>query len=218
MLINHLMYADDLVIMCPYSRDLARLLKICSKYGIKNDIRYNSTKSVVMIISSKQHKMLAVPKFHLNGMELLVNKETVYLGYFIIEDFRDDRDIQRQCRNLYSQGNMLVRKFSMCSPNAKVSLFRTFCTPMYTAQLWCNFYAYSENKLRIVYNYIMRMLLGLQWCHSASQMFANINVPAYQADIRNLIFKFMCRLDKSENDIIQGVCKRGPLNDFQGKT
>ncbi len=44
MLINHLMYADDLVIMCPYSRGLARLLKICSKYGSENYIRYNSTK------------------------------------------------------------------------------------------------------------------------------------------------------------------------------
>ncbi len=44
MLINHLMYADDLVIMCPYSRGLAGLLKICSKYGIENDISYNSTK------------------------------------------------------------------------------------------------------------------------------------------------------------------------------
>ncbi len=43
-LINHLMYADDLVIMCPYSRGLARLLMICSKYGIENGIRYNSTK------------------------------------------------------------------------------------------------------------------------------------------------------------------------------
>ncbi len=65
------------------------------------------------------------------------------------------------------------------------------CTPMYTAQLWCNYYAYSVNKLRIAYNDIMRMLLGLPRCHSASQMFANINVPACQAVIRNLIFKFM---------------------------
>ncbi len=49
------------------------------------------------------------------------------------------------------------------------------------------------------------MLDGLPWCHSASQMFSNINVHAYQAVIRNLIFKFMCRLDKSENYIIQGL-------------
>ncbi len=114
MLINHLMYADDKVIMCPYDRGLASLLMICSKYGIENDIRYNSTKSVVMIIRYKQDKKLAVPKFHLNCVELPINKETVYLGHIITEDFRDDRNMQRQCCELYSQGNIIVRKFSMC--------------------------------------------------------------------------------------------------------
>ncbi len=54
----------------------------------------------------------------------------------------------------------------------------------------------------------MTMLLGLPQCHSACQIFVNVNVPACQAVIRNLIFKFMCRLDKSENVIIQGlVCQ-----------
>ncbi len=51
----------------------------------------------------------------------------------------------------------------------------------------------------------MRMLLGLPQCHSISEMFANVNVPACQAVIKNLIFKFMSRLDKCENDIIQGL-------------
>ncbi len=94
-----------------------------------------------MIIRSKQDKKLAVPKFHLNGVELSVNKEMVYLVRFITEDLCDDKDIQRQCCKLYGQGNMFVRKFSMCSPYVKVSLFCTFCTPMYTAQLWCNYFA-----------------------------------------------------------------------------
>ncbi len=96
-----------------------------------------------MIIRSKQDKKLAVPKFHLNGVELPVNKEMVYLGHFIT-DFHDDRDIQSQCRKLYGQGNILVKKFSMCSPDVKVSLFHTFCTPMYTAQLLCNYYTNLE--------------------------------------------------------------------------
>ncbi len=158
-------------------------------------ISYKSMKSVVMIIRSKQDKKLAVPKFYLNGVELHLNIETVYLGNFITEDFCDDRDIQCQCHKLYSQGNMLVRKFSMCYcfQDVKVSLFHTFCTLMYTAQLWCNYYTYSVNKLRIAYNDIMRMLLGLPQCHSASQMFANVNVPACQAVIRNLIKKVLAK-------------------------
>lgn len=39
----------------------------------------------------------------------------------------DDRDIQTVCK-LYAQGDKLIHKFRMCSPNVKCSLFRAFCT------------------------------------------------------------------------------------------
>lgn len=37
--INHLMYADDLVIFSPYNAGLQQLMKVCSQYG-KDDIKY----------------------------------------------------------------------------------------------------------------------------------------------------------------------------------
>ena len=46
------------------------------------------------------------------------------------------------------------------------------------------------------------LLLHLPRYHSASQLFANINVPAFQAVIRHLIFVFITRLDKLEIAII----------------
>ncbi len=57
----------------------------------------------------------------------------------------------------------------------------------------------------MAYNDIMRLLLHL----SASQLFANIGVPAFQAVLRNLVFNFIARLDKSDNVIIQGLVKIG---------
>ena len=37
-LINHFMYADDLVLMAPSSMGLSMLLYVCSEYGIEHDI------------------------------------------------------------------------------------------------------------------------------------------------------------------------------------
>ena len=48
-LINHLMYADDLVLLSPSAMGLSLLLSVCSVYGIEHDIKYNSAKSNVMI-------------------------------------------------------------------------------------------------------------------------------------------------------------------------
>ena len=56
----------------------------------------------------------------------------------------------RQCQQLYARGNVLLRKFHMCSMDVKVKLFNTYCSPMYTAQLWWNHTAYSFHRLMFV--------------------------------------------------------------------
>ncbi len=42
---------------------------------------------------------------------------------------------------LYMQANILLSKFSFCSDEVKVSLFKAYCTTLYTAHLWCNYRA-----------------------------------------------------------------------------
>ncbi len=59
----------------------------------------------------------------------------------------DDEDIERQHRMMYMQANILLRKFSFCSDEVKVTLFKEYCTPLYTAHLWCNYRASSLQKL-----------------------------------------------------------------------
>ena len=53
-LLNHLMYADDLVIMTPSSAGLQQLLRVCSDYGQLFDIKFNPKTSVVMIMKTKE--------------------------------------------------------------------------------------------------------------------------------------------------------------------
>lgn len=42
--INHLMYADDLVVLSPSGAGLLQLLENCSGYGVQYDIKYNAKK------------------------------------------------------------------------------------------------------------------------------------------------------------------------------
>ncbi len=58
LVLNHLMYADYLVICSPYSGGLQMLLNICSEYDIEADVKYNAIKSVVMMIRSKYFLIL----------------------------------------------------------------------------------------------------------------------------------------------------------------
>ena len=47
--INHLMYADDLVLLSPSATGLRELLCACVEFSISHDVVYNSKKSSVLI-------------------------------------------------------------------------------------------------------------------------------------------------------------------------
>ena len=53
-----------------------------------------------------------------------------YIGHYIIDDLSDDEDNNRQRRTLFVQGNIILRKFNMCSLGVKLTLFRTYCSPI----------------------------------------------------------------------------------------
>ena len=67
LIVNHILYADDLVLISPSSRGLYRLLRECEKYGIEADIVFNATKSAVMCFKSKCTSKFKVPDFFLNS-------------------------------------------------------------------------------------------------------------------------------------------------------
>ena len=88
----------------------------------------------------------------------------------------------RQCQQLYARGNVLLRKFHMCSMGVKVKLFNTYCSPMHTAQLWWNHvyiyrpYVYSFHRLNVCYNNILRRLLRRPRYCSSSGLFAECDI------------------------------------------
>lgn len=205
-LVNHLMYADDIALCSPSSLGLSRLLKICEDFGVRHDVKYNAKKSFIMEIRSARLKSADLPVFYLNNAALSVTKSTKYLGHIFMDNLSDDLDIGRQCRQIYAQGNVILRKFGRCSIDVKVQLFRSYCTPMYTAQLWWSYSKRVLNKLFIAYHNVLKMMCGLSKFERTQALCANINVPHCSAVIRNLISKFMDRFNQSDNVLIRAFC------------
>ena len=114
-LINHIMYADDLVLISPSSAGLCQLLRECEKFGISHDVIYNAKKSAVMIFRYATLKGCFIPEFKLKGVTLHVVATYRYLGNYISDELSYDDDINRQRRTLYVQGNIILRKFA-CAP------------------------------------------------------------------------------------------------------
>ena len=205
-IINHLLYADDIVLVSPSSAGLKKLLEVCELFGKENDILFNATKSAIMFFKSNCIPSFKMPTFSLDDNAIDVVDKFKYLGHYISNNLSDKEDISRQRKKLYAQGNSLIRKFHMCTLDTKLALFNTYCSPMYTAQLWTNYTRTSINSLYTAYHNILKSLIGVSKREHTSPICVNLNVRSCPAVIRNLVFRFISRLNTSENIIIKSIC------------
>ena len=73
---------------------------------------------------------------------------TKYLGFTFSSDKKDDIDMLRQLRILYTKSNRILRLFNCCSINVKLALFRSYYYHLISIIL----------LLMIVYNYVLWLL------------------------------------------------------------
>ena len=161
LIINHLLYADDLVLISPSSRGLHTLLGECEQYGIDNDILFNANKSAVICFKSTSTCDFKIPDFSLNENVIPRVSNIKYLGHYLCDTSSDILDIERQRKKTCIQGNSLIRKFYMCTINVKITLFNSFCSPLYTAHLWSNYSNSAIIELYRYYHNALKMLLGV---------------------------------------------------------
>jgi len=53
MTINHLLFADDVVIFAPSAKNFEQLLHVCSSFAEPNIVQYNVMKSKCFIVNSR---------------------------------------------------------------------------------------------------------------------------------------------------------------------
>ena len=204
-ILNHLMYADDLVLISPSTYGLNRLIAECQSYGIECDINFNSNKSAIMFFLSENMGKINLPLFRINGEEISVVTTYTYLGHILCNTLSDDLDILKQRRKLFAQGNSIMRKFCMCTIEVKLSLFQSYCSSIYMSQLWTNYGKGTINTFYTAYHNILKLFLGLSKREHTRPICAFLNVKYCPALIRNYIYKFINRLVASSNTFIINI-------------
>ena len=201
MCISHVLYADDICLLAPTASAMQTLLDVCYEYGIDNDIVFNPIKSVCTVFKPKAYK-LYLPTVFIGSDALKFIKESKYLGFTFSDSKSDDCDMLRQMRLLYAKSNKLLRTFSHCSTDVKITLFQSYCTALYCPYLWNDYKKSTFSKVRVAFNNAYRKIFGLPKRSSASTMYANNNICNFETTLRKNTFGFMQRLEQSTNSII----------------
>ncbi|KAG0722254.1 hypothetical protein GWK47_044835 [Chionoecetes opilio] len=111
----------------------------------------------------------------------------------------------QQTTKLLVVGNTLQRKFSYCSREVKMELFRSHCYSIYCNSLWSRYKVATMNRLKVCHNDILKRLLGLpRWC-SSSLAFARNGVNNLDVIRRHTVFSLRSRVELSTNSIITSV-------------
>ena len=109
----------------------------------------------------KHEKLAMLPYVYLNNIKLTYVNSFTYLGHVINSELSDDDDIEKEMRKLCVQGNTLIRKFGFCNLDVKCCLFRSYCYSLYCSSLWSDYRVCRMNKLKVIYNDIMRRLANV---------------------------------------------------------
>ena len=204
--INHLIYADDTVILAPSPDALQKLIDICFKFADNNEMVVNEKKTYVMCVKPKSLKKLRVPNVYLNGKPLSFIDKHKYLGVIFSEHQSDNDDIGRQTRSIYARGNMLIKRFKLCNDNVKVQLFKSYCTGFYCAHLWDSdhFLKSSLKQVKLAFKRIFRHFFQLKQGSITARM-VELKCNTFDEIQRKSIFSFRNRILSSNNMLISTI-------------
>ena len=208
MMLNVLAYADDLVLLAPSWRAMQDLLHLLNKLSIGIDMTCSTKKTVCMVFQPKQHSKIVAksfPSLRLGNACLEYVSSFKYLGHVISNTFTDDSDIQREIRNMYIRTNKLVRRFSKCSFDVKVMLFRSYCICLYDAALWSAYNTGTISKLAACYNRCIKTFFGFARRDSVTQILFNLRLPSFTTVLHNCKAIFMRTWLNSSNSIVAYV-------------
>ena len=203
--INHLIYADDLCIISPSLTGFRKLIDVCESIGSFLSINFNTDKSVCMRFTPRHYRNLPFHDVNLNGRSLAFVDSFKYLGHIISSDLSDALDIEKTKRAIYARGNSLVRRFHSCSEEVKVLLFRTYMTPLYCSHVWAKYTQVNFQSVKTAYNCIFRKFFGIPRTVSARMNFVRLRLPTIEEIIRKNTCSLFTRFSISSNKISKDV-------------
>ena len=181
----------------------------CSKNcSVSLGMIFNTAKSVAMIFApydTKRHVNYQFPSFKISGVTLQNVNIFKYLGHLITNDLYDDDDIDRQMGLLYGRTNFLCRKFSNCSMEVKITLFRTYCLSFYCMSLWERFHKKVLNRIEAAYVKCVKMFFGFERLHSVTAMFMQLKLPTFNTLLHNSKLKFSNTCKQHSNNLVSLV-------------
>ena len=153
--VNHLYYADDLVLVSPTASGMNDLIQECESFSTEYGLKFNESRTVLLYFEPDNFKINPCTSIKMNSTLIKVECYCKYLGHMIASKLSDNDDIKRQIRSFYGKANMLLRTFNQFSDHVKLPLFSSYCGSLYSCHLWGNYTVKQYREIQVAYNNVL---------------------------------------------------------------
>ena len=193
---NVIAYADDLVLLAPSATSLQSLLDVTNRELSRLDLRLNEIKSKVMIFSSQRQKVKMTKSITIDNKSMQVVNSIKYLGYEIVDNLCNNKDIDFRRSKFYSEFNQILRKFCDLDRNVKLLLFKQYCLQIYGAELWFggSVSLGSLKQFAVGYHKAIKKLIGVSYHESNHYSCQEARMLMFDHYLSSLKIDFFFRL------------------------
>ena len=199
-------YADDLILMAPSVQGTKDMLKECQKYAVSHKIKFNGSKSQVIIFTNKRN-ITRKPLLYINDEKISIVSQVKYLGHMLSDSNPDIIDLA-YVKNCFNKSvNIMMATLGSISSNVLGKLFTNYCCSLYGVTL-CNLRSAALLHLNVAWRKAVRRIYKLpNRTHNILLPFI-LERPDCDIDIHCRVLKFYLSLLNSPNNIVQVLANR----------
>ena len=163
-----MVYADDIILLCPSRMGLQAMITICERFAGENILKFSTNvdpkKSKTKCIHfSKQKPDLA--KIELNGDLLPWVDSALHVGNTLERSNSFSKDLTLKRGDFIGRIHSILQEFHFANPLVKMKIFSIYTTSFYGSSLW-NIFDGPCDRLYSAWNIAVRMAFDLpRDCH-----------------------------------------------------
>ena len=196
--VNIMAYADDIILLSPSVKSLQFLIDKISELFNDHLLTINVNKTVVIVFKRKSPSLSGNIRLYFNGEKLNVVNKCKYLGCILTSDLKDCYDMDRCNISFNKSFGFLFRKFYSVNIDVFYSLFQSYCSSFYGAELWIDRKRCLGNfkQCSVSYHSALKKILGIPKFYSNHFTCNALNTLTFENFINFKCLKFLFWLSK----------------------
>ena len=158
-----MVYADDIVLLCPSRIGLQAMLDICEKYAVSHNLQFSTNIDPVKSKTKCIHfskKIINLAEMELNGDKLPWVDSANHVGNILERNNSFEKDIRSKKGTFISRVHSILQEFSFANPLVKLKMISIYATSFYGSSLW-DFFNGQCDKLYTAWNNAIRDTFSL---------------------------------------------------------